>query len=81
MMKNNSPLVLLEMRDNKISGEAVQHLVQAIQHNNTLQELVLPRYTEDIEKRIRSLKEEFNKDRKDQKNCTLIISSYFSFDL
>ena len=63
-MKNNTSLVRLGMWLNKISGEAAQHLLQVIQHNDTLQYLVLPwGYTEDVVKRIRSLQEEINNNR------------------
>jgi len=48
----------------QISGEAAQHVLQALQHNNTLQWLVLPHYTEDIKKRMKLLEEEVHKERK-----------------
>jgi len=62
-IKHNTSLVDLLLYRNKISGEAAQHLLQALQHNNTLQWLVLPSYNGDVEKRIRSLQEEVNKNR------------------
>ena len=62
-INNNTSLVRLRMSGNKITGEAAQRLLQAIQHNDTLQWLVLPHYTEDVWKRIRSLQEEINKNR------------------
>jgi len=66
-MKKNTSLVDLRMRDNEISEEAVQHLLQALQHNNTLQLLDLPlSYTENFKKRIGSLEEEVNKNRESQ---------------
>ena len=60
----NTSLVKLWMWGNKISAEATQQLVQAIQKNNTLQELGLPLYIENVMKRIRTLEEEVNKNRK-----------------
>ena len=63
-MKNNTSLVWLWMRRNKISGEAAQRLLQALNNNDTLQELGLPSgYSEDVKKRIRSLQEVINKNR------------------
>ncbi|XP_065915924.1 protein NLRC3-like [Dysidea avara] len=62
-MKNNTSLVWLWM-GNKISGEAAQRLVQALNNNKTLKGLHLPfGYTEDVRKRIRSLREVINKNR------------------
>ena len=51
------------MSGNEISAEAALQLVQAIKKNTTLQWLLLPSYTEDVKKRIRSLEEEVNKNR------------------
>jgi len=62
-MKSNSSLVKLRMRDNKISGEAAQHLLQSLLLSNTLEELWLPSYTEDVKEKIKSLQEEVNKNR------------------
>ena len=59
-------LVWLGMYNNEISAEAAQQLVQAIKRNNTLQLLYLPSYTEDVEKRIRSLQKEVNKKRENR---------------
>ena len=42
------------MSNNPISGECAQLIVQALQHNSSLQELRIPyMYTEDDKKRIR----------------------------
>ena len=62
-MKKNTSLVILSMSGNPISGESSQLIVQALQHNNTLQELFLPYYHEDVEKRIGLSAEEVNKKR------------------
>ena len=59
----DTSLVKLRMYNNKISAEAAQRLVQTIKKNNTLQKLQLPSYSEDVERRIRSLLEEVNKNR------------------
>ena len=65
-MKNNTSLVWLWIWGNEISGEAAQRLLQALYNNNTLEGLYLPSdgYTEDVKKRIRSLQEVINKNRK-----------------
>jgi len=55
------------MYDNKISAEAAQKLVQAIQNNNTLELLMLPSY---VEKRIRSLQVEVSKNRESRRCLT-----------
>ena len=62
----DTSLVTLWMAYNKISAEAVQQLVQAIKKNNTLEELWLSHYTEDIKKRIRSLQEEVEEIRENR---------------
>ena len=61
----DTSLVMLLMQFNKISAEAAQQLVQAIKNNNinTLKLLGLPSYTDDVRKRITSLREEVNKKR------------------
>ena len=73
-MKNNTSLVKLWVWGNKISGEAAQRLVQVLNNNDTLQELWLPDgYTEDVEKRIRSLQKEINKNRESRGCQTKLI--------
>ena len=52
------------MHNNPISGECAQLIVQALQYNNTLQQLYLNiGYPYDVKEKIRSLKEEVNKKR------------------
>ena len=72
-MKNNNSLVTLYMCGNPISGECAQLIVQALQHNNTLQLLCLPRYSDDVQKRIR-LSAEVNKKRK---SCKVNLEIYY----
>ena len=60
-LQNNTSLVKLLMLN--ISAEAAQCLVQALQCNNTLQELGLPLYTENVKKSITLLQEEVIKNR------------------
>jgi len=72
----DTSLVELWMSGNKISVEAVLQLVQAIKKNNTLQVLGLPFYTEDVEKMIRSLEEEVNKNR-ESRGCQTKLDIYF----
>ena len=64
-LKNVISLVTLALYgNNKISAEVAQHLVQILQHNNTLQVLWLPHdFAEDVKKRIQSLQEEVNEHR------------------
>ena len=62
-MKKNTTLVRLDMYNNPISEECAQLIVQALQHNNTLQELCLNGYHDDVKEKIRSLQEEVNKKR------------------
>ena len=59
----DTSIVTLWMTYNKISAEAAEQLVQAIKKNNTLEELWLSHYTEDIKKRIRSLQAEVEENR------------------
>ena len=67
-MKKNTSLVTLYMYANPISGECAQLIVQALQHNNTLQQLWLPGYSDDVQKRIRLSADEVKKNRKSH-NC------------
>jgi len=63
-MKKNSSLVELRMPNYPISEECAQFIIQALQHNSTLQLLVLPiGYSEDVKEIIRLLVEEVNKKR------------------
>ena len=57
-------LVKLWMYGNEISAEAAQKLAKAIKKNNTLEGLRLPRCTQDVQKMIRPIEEEVNKNRK-----------------
>ena len=54
-MKKNTSLVSLFMHKNPISEECALHIVEALQHNNTLQELCLPRYSDHVEKKIKEI--------------------------
>ena len=62
-LKENTSLAWLWLFDNKISAEAAISLVQALHFNNTLEKLWLPRYPEDIKKRIKYMQEEIIKNR------------------
>ena len=75
-MKNPS-LVELDMYDNSISGECAQLIVEALQHNDTLQLLRLPRYSDDVKDRIRLSAEEINKKRESRK-CQVKLEIKFS---
>ena len=69
MAMKNTSLVELYMHDNPISGECAQLIVQALQHNNTLQILWLPgSYCEDVKEMIRLSAEEVNKKR-ESRDC------------
>ena len=74
-MKKNTSLVLLMMHNNPISGECAQLIVQALQYNNYLQHLWLPKYSKDVQKRIRLLAEEVNKKR-ESCECQVKLSVY-----
>ena len=63
-MKKNTSLVQLYMHGNPISEKYAQLIVEALQHNNTLQKLCFSLdYSEDIKERIRLSVEEVNKKR------------------
>ena len=77
-MKNNTSLVRLGMSgSNKISAEAAEHVTETLQHNNTLQELWLPRYTKDVRERITSMQEEVNKNRENRGYQTKLSIHYW----
>ena len=71
-IKKNTSLVILYMNNNPISGECAQLIVQALQYNNTLQVLYYP---DDVERKIRSLKEEVNKKR-GTRGCQVKLTIY-----
>ena len=61
-MKKNTSLVQLCMHGNPISEKCAQLIVEALQHNNTLQKLRFSLdYSEDVKERIRLSVEEVNK--------------------
>ena len=62
-LERNSCLVTLIMHDNPLTGEAIVNIVNGLKVNNTLILLRLPKFPEDIKKRIRSLQEVINKNR------------------
>ena len=74
-MKKNTSLVYLHMRNNPISGECAQLVVQALQYNNTLQVLQLNNYPDDVKMKIRSL-EEVDKKRETH-GCQVKLNIYF----
>ena len=45
-MKENDSLVELDIRKNPISMDGIKPIFQAIQHNNTLQKLLLPKFND-----------------------------------
>ena len=74
MLKNNNCLVNLRLKYNdKISANAAEHLVQALQYNSKLQVLALPIYDEDVKKRIRSMQKDINKNR-ESRGCQVKLS-------
>ena len=75
-MKMNTSLVRLDMNHNPISEECAQLIVQALQHNNILQELYLNDYNDDVKEKIRSLQEEVNKKRETH-GCQAKVEIYF----
>ena len=63
-MKRNTSLVRLDIDDNPISGECIQLIFQALQHNNTLKILYLNKnYPNCIKRKIELLQEEINEKR------------------
>lgn len=51
-IKSNTSLVTLKMGGNPFGGESALTIVSALQYNNTLKELGLPGYSEDIKAKI-----------------------------
>ena len=54
-LKKNTSLISLFLHKNPISGECSQLIVEALRYNNTLQELCLPCYSENVEKKIKEI--------------------------
>jgi len=63
LLKENTSLIKLWIDGNKISALFAQHLVEALHHNNTLQEISLPRYSADAKEIIACLQQEVIKNR------------------
>ena len=65
--ERNDCLVTLFMYNNPLTGEGMVSIVKGLKGNNTLEWLRLPRcYQENIKKRINSLQEDINRNRKSQ---------------
>ena len=62
-LKDNTSLIKLNLGSNPISAASAQHIIKALQHNNTLKELTLPDYTEDSRSTFVTLAETINKIR------------------
>ena len=75
-MKKNTSLVELWMYVNRISGECAQLIVEALQHNKTLQLLGLPHYSDDAEERIGLSAIKVNKKR-ENRNCRVKLKIRF----
>ena len=79
MAMKNTSLIRLDMCDNPISGKCAQLIVQALQYNNTLQEIWLNKgYPDDVKEKIRSLKEGVNKKR-ETCGCQAKLTIYFRY--
>ena len=66
-MKKNGSLVTLYMHETLIRGECAAIIVEALEHNSTLQNLCLPfGYDQEIMEKIASLAEEVNKKREEK---------------
>ena len=60
-MKNNTSLIKLSLCKNPISVECARVIVEALQHNHTLQQLILNRdYSHDGKEKIKSLQKDVN---------------------
>ena len=76
-MKKNTSLVELRMDGNPISGECAQLIIEAIQHNNTLQLLSLPfNYPHCVKEKMELLVEEINKNR-ESRECKVKLELHF----
>ena len=69
-MKKNTSLVELRIHNNPISEKYAQLIVEALQHNNTLQVLWLPYYSEDAKNRIRLSVGEVN-EKRESRECQM----------
>ena len=77
LMKKNTSLIKLKMYANPISGECSRLIVQALQHNNTLQYLYLPSYSYQVREKITSSAEEVNKKR-ESREIQVKFNVYYS---
>ena len=66
LLTTNKSLLRLRIWGNRISGEAILSILQALRSNSTLQELAVSDYPPEIKDRIRSIKQEINTKRRSQ---------------
>ena len=64
------------MYDNPLTGSAIVNIVNGLKVNNTLELLGLPECPGDIKKRISSIQEVINKNRKSQR-CQVKLKIYY----
>ena len=76
VLRVNHTLRVLHMYDNPITGQASQLILDALKNNDTLEELSLPSYPEDIEKEIRSLEQVVNEKRR-RRGCDVKLIVMF----
>ena len=65
-LARNSCLVTLSIYNNPLTGEGLVNIINGLKENNTLAVLELPECLKDSKKRICSLQENINKNRKNQ---------------
>ena len=65
-LKENKCLSKLQIGDNPLSGKAIINIVQCLEVNDTLQNLFFSKYPQDIQDKISSLQNKFNKKRQNQ---------------
>jgi len=75
-LERNSCLNILYMNHNPLTGEAIVNIVNSLKVNDTLAELMLPNYPEDIKKRISSLQEVINKKRESRGCHVKLVIEY-----
>ena len=69
-LKNKTSLIRLKMGGSSFGGESAQLIVSALEYNDTLEQLGLPRYSEEIKVNI-SLQLRVNHEKRKERECQI----------
>ena len=73
----NKSLVKLRIRSNPFSARSAQYIIDAITHRSTLEELWLPKYTEEVHRKWNLHRDAVNEERKSKGYKKLLDMKYY----